>query len=112
MGSLICRDRAGFKIKLQHKILLRAVMSVVFYHGIFLSNTLLLFNINHINEYKFYIYLCKISVSAFICLSTRNCITHISNSSLFFSCGRTIMSLMYFYVDQFLSKNICKTLFA
>lgn len=34
------------------------------------------------------------------------------NSSLAFSCGRTINSLMYFYVDHFLSKNICKTLFA
>lgn len=39
---------------------------MVFYHDISLSNALILFNINHINEYKFYIHLCKISISAYI----------------------------------------------
>lgn len=84
---------------------------MVFYHDISLSNALLLFNINHINEYKFYIHLCKISISVYIAWVLEITLLTFFNSSLAFFCRGTINSLMYFYVDHFLTENICKALF-
>lgn len=58
-----------------------------------------------------FIHLRKISISAYIAWVLEITLLTFFNSSLAFSCRTTINSLMYFYVDHFLSENICKALF-